>query len=170
VSVFIRSTLRLLRLVTLRARARGRLVAARDVRVARGVRVRVAPGARVLLEPGAALGPGARIEALGGTVRIARGARVGERAVLVSHTGLEVGERALIGDWAALDGGAPTLADVELPVRAQPLRRAPLTIGAGAVVGPHAVIGPGARVAAGARVEPYAVLPAPAREAATSAS
>jgi acetyltransferase-like isoleucine patch superfamily enzyme len=56
----------------------------------------------------------------------------------------------------------PTWADVETPVREQPLRRAAIRVGAGAVVGPHAALGPGAAVSAGARIAPYAVVPPPA--------
>ena len=151
----------LLRLLRLRARSRGRLRAARDVRIADGVRVTVAPGARVILGPGASLGPGSRIDAFGGTVRLGAGTRLGERAVVISHTGVDLGPSAVVGDWAAVEDGGPTWADVERPVRQQPLRLTPITIGAGAVLGPHAVVGPGAAVAAGTVVEPYAVLPPP---------
>jgi len=147
-----------LRILALRLRSRGRLRAARDVRVGAGVRVTVAPGARVILEPGAALGPESRIDAVGGTVRLRRGARLGERAIVVSHAGVEIGAGAVVGDWAAVEGAAPTYADVEAPVREQPLLRAPVTIGAAARVGPHAVVGPGVAVPAGAEVAPYAVL------------
>src|SRR3954452_19262596 len=101
-----------LRLLVLRARTRGRLVAARDVRVGPGVRAEGARGARlvlepggglgaggarprgagIVLEPGAALGAGARITAVAGEVRLGRAARLGERAVIVSHAGVAVGE------------------------------------------------------------------------------
>lgn len=147
-----------LRILLLRLRSRGRLCASSDVHVARGVRIRVAPGARVVLGPGAALGEGSRIEAVAGTVRIGPGARLGERAIVVSHAGVEIGANARIGDWAALAGAEPTFADVETPIREQPLRRAPVTIGAGAVLGPHVAVGPGVAVPAGRVVEPYAVL------------
>ena len=122
------------------------------------MRVTVAPGARVILEPSASLGPESRIDAVGGTVRLRRGARLGERAIVVSHAGVEIGAGAVVGDWAAVEGAGPTYADVEAPVREQPLLRAPVTIGAAAIVGPHAVVGPGVAVPAGAEVAPYAVL------------
>ena len=73
---------------------------------------------------------------------------------------MEIGAGALIGDWAAVTDVGPTWAAVETPVREQPVRRAPITVGAGAVLGPHAALGPGATVAAGQLVAPYAVLPA----------
>lgn len=133
---------------------------ARDVRLATGARVNAARGARVILGPGARLGPDARIEALGGVVRVGAGAVLGERAVVVAHAGVEIGPRAVVGDWAALTDVGPTWDDVERPLREQPLRSAPIAVGAGAVLGPHAALGPGARVAAGERVAPYAVLPA----------
>ena len=61
----------MLRLLLLRARTRGRLQAARDVRVGPRARVRVARGARVVLGPGVILGPESRIDAVGGEVRVA---------------------------------------------------------------------------------------------------
>ena len=128
------------------------------MRLGLGARVHIAPGARVILEPGASLGPGSRIEAVGGVVRLGAGARLGERAVVVSQAGVDIGERAIVGDWAAVEGGAPTYRDVERPVREQPVLRAPVTIGAAAILGPHAVVGPGVAVPAGADVAPYAVL------------
>jgi acetyltransferase-like isoleucine patch superfamily enzyme len=145
----------------MRARSRGRLRAARSVRASAGARVRVAPGARVVLGPGVRLGPDSRIDAVAGTVRVGAGTSIGERAVIVAHESVEIGARVAIGDWAALDDAAPTFDDVERPVRAQPLRRAPIRVGDGAVLGPHASLGPGATVVAGEAVAAYAVLPAP---------
>jgi UDP-3-O-[3-hydroxymyristoyl] glucosamine N-acyltransferase len=153
------------RLIVLRARTRGRLHAARDVRVGSGVRVRVDPGARVVLGPGARLGSGSRIEARGGDVRVGPGARLGERAIVVSEAGVSIGARAVIGDWAVVEGGAPSFADVERPVRAQPLQRGFVEIGPDAVLGPHAAVGPGAVVAPGRVVGPYAVVAASASAA-----
>ena len=87
----------------------------------------------------------------------APGARLGERAVVVSGAGVEIGARAVVGDWAAVEGFAPTFSDVERPVRVQP-------VVAGA---DHDRGGRGGRAARGravcrwrraAVVEPYAVL------------
>src|SRR4051812_34561443 len=86
------------------------------------------------------------------------GAVLGARAVVVSHAGVSIGPRAVLGDWAALSDAAPSFANVEAPVRAQPVESAPIVVGAGAAVGPHAVLGPGAVVAAGDVVAPYAVV------------
>jgi UDP-3-O-[3-hydroxymyristoyl] glucosamine N-acyltransferase len=147
------------KLLALRARSRGRVSTARDVRVSAGARVRVRRGARVILGPGVALGADSRIEAVAGTVRIGAGARVGERAVIVAHAGVEIGPRAVIGDWAALTDVGPTWGDVERPVRKQPLRRAAIRVGAGAVLGPHASLGPGAAVPPGTEIAPYQVVP-----------
>jgi carbonic anhydrase/acetyltransferase-like protein (isoleucine patch superfamily) len=135
-----------------------RLVQGAGVRIDPSARIEVARGARVVLGRGVVVGPDARITAHGGTVKVGAGARLGERAVVVSHVGVEIGEAALIGDWAAIEGAAPTFADVEWPIRDQPLLTGVTSIGAGAVVGMHAVIGAGARVPAGATVEPYAVV------------
>src|SRR3954452_9124088 len=146
----------MVKVVWLRARSRGRLRVARSVRVAAGARVRVAPGARVVLGPAVRLGPDSRIEAVAGTVRVGAGSSVGERAVIVAHGSVEIGPRAAIGDWSALTDVAPTYDDVERPVREQPLRAAPIRVGAGAVLGPHASLGPGATVAPGEAVAAYA--------------
>ena len=126
--------------------------------MAAGARVSVAPGARVVLGAArrSARAPGSTPSAARSASARERGS--GERAVVVSHAGVEIGPRAVIGDWAAVEGAAPTYRDSERPVREQPLLRAPVTIGAGAVVGPHAVVGPGVAVPAGAEVAPYAVL------------
>lgn len=124
----------------------------------RTARIEVEPGARVVLGSGAVIGPEARISALGGTVKIGAGARIGERAVVVSHAGVEIGEGAVVGDWAAIEGSAPTFADPEWPIREQPLIRGVVTIGAGAVIGMHAVIGAGSEIPAGMTVAPYAVV------------
>lgn len=121
-------------------------------------RIEVARGARVVLGRGAVLGPDARISALGGTVKVGAGARLGERVIVVSHAGVEIGEGALIGDWSAIEGAAPTFADPERPIAEQPQTRALVRIGAGATVGVHAVIGAGATIPAGASVAPYAVV------------
>jgi carbonic anhydrase/acetyltransferase-like protein (isoleucine patch superfamily) len=145
-----------LRLKLLVARNRGGLSAAPGVRVGRGARVRVAAGATVELAPGVALGAGSRIEAAGGRVSLGPGARLGERAVIVARAGVDVGERAVVGDWAAVADAAPAYADPETPVRRQPLRAAPLTIGAGARIGPHAAVHDS--LPAGADVAPYAVV------------
>ena len=129
-----------------------------DVRVHPTARIEVARGARVVLGRGVVLGPDSRISAHGGTVKVGAGAHIGERAVVVSHAGVEIGEHAVIGDWAAIEGAAPTFADAERPIRAQPTLHALVSIGAGARIGMHAVIGAGTAIAAGATVEPYAVV------------
>jgi len=129
-----------------------------DVLVHPTARIEVARDARVVLGHGVVLGPDSRISAHGGTVKIGAGARLGERVVVVSHAGVEIGEGALIGDWAAVEGAAPTFADAERPIAEQPELHALVTIGAGAMIGVHAVIGAGATIPAGATVAPYAVV------------
>jgi acetyltransferase-like isoleucine patch superfamily enzyme len=142
-----------LALARLRMAARGRLEARGRVSVEPGVRVRVARGAHVLLEDGCRLGEGCRIEANGGTVRIGPGADLGERSILVAEAGIDVGAGCLVGDWALIADAEPTDDDPERPTRLQPLRAAPVRIGAGARIGVHAVVQ--ASVAAGETVAPY---------------
>jgi acetyltransferase-like isoleucine patch superfamily enzyme len=146
------------RLRLARLRLRPRVTVRGRVRLGRGVRVAVAPGARVVLERGCRLDDGCRIEASGGTVRIGPGAHVGERTVIVAVAAVEVGERAVIGDWALLCDAEPTFEDPEQPTRLQPLRSAPVRVGAAARIGPHAAVLAGASVAAGAVVAPYEVV------------
>jgi len=150
-------------LEALRLRARRRVRVGDDVSVARGARISVAPGARVVLGRGVVLESGTRISAVGGTVKVGAGARLQERAVVVSHAGVEIGEGAVVGAWACVSGSAPSFEDAERPVRLQPLVSGVVSIGAGALIGPHAVVGPGAVIAAGAVVAPYAVVESPVR-------
>ena len=152
----------MIRLALLRLRARGRLRAAGGVRVERGARVHVARGARVELGAGASLGEGSRIEAVAGTVRVGAGARVGERAIVVSLCGVDIGAGALVGDWAAVVDAGPTWEDVEVPVRRQPLRVARVVVGREARVGVHAAVLAGATIPPRGVVAPYAVVGAPA--------
>ncbi len=137
---------------------RRRIERGAGVRSGRGVRIGAAPGARVVLEDGCRLGDGVRIEARAGVVRIGAGAELGERVVIVALAGVDVGPRAVVGDWTAITDHAPGFEDPERPVRLQPLRSAPVAIAAGTRIGPHAVIGAGARVEAD--VAPYEVVDA----------
>jgi acetyltransferase-like isoleucine patch superfamily enzyme len=147
-----------LRLAWLRLLARGALEAGRDVSVGRGVRVR----GRVRLGDGCLLAPGCRIE---GTVSVGAGARIGERSVIVALSEVRIGAGAVIGEWAVLSDVEPAGDDVEVPVRLQPLRPLPITVGDGARIGAHAALGAGARIAPGAVVGSYAVVPTPPRSA-----
>lgn len=147
-----------LRLALLVLRGRGRLRAGRDVRIGRRARVLVAPGGSVRLGDGCLLGPGCRIEAAGGTVEVGPSARLGERCVIVALAAVSVGAGATVGEWAVLSDVEPAAADVETPIRHQPLSPRPVEVGAGARIGAHAALGAGARVAAGAAVGSYAVV------------
>jgi acetyltransferase-like isoleucine patch superfamily enzyme len=124
--------------------------------IARSARITVARGARVIVEDGAVLEDGCRIDARNGTIRIGPRARVGERAVLVAHAGIDVGADAIVGDWALIADAGPNYGDPERPIRMQGLNARPVTIGNGAVLGVHAAVL--ADVAAGATVTPYAVV------------
>jgi acetyltransferase-like isoleucine patch superfamily enzyme len=151
----------LLRLAWQRTRARGRLSTGRDVWLARGAQVRVAPGATVRLGDGVEIGAGSRIEAAAGQVVVGDRVRIGDRATLAAVAGLQVGDDALVGDWVFVVDADPGTADVETPVRGQPLRPAPVRIGAGARLGAHATVTAGAQVPDGAVVGSYALVRAP---------
>ncbi|HEU4656002.1 MAG TPA: hypothetical protein VFR97_00675 [Capillimicrobium sp.] len=146
-----------MRRLLLRLRAGRRVAVGHDVRAGRGVRIEAAPGARVVLGDGCRIGDGSRLAARGGELRIGAGARIGERCVLVAHTGIDVGERATIGDWAAVLDAEPRAGDVETPLRAHGVDAAAVRIAPGAVVGPAARVLGGAVV--DARVEAGTTVP-----------
>jgi acetyltransferase-like isoleucine patch superfamily enzyme len=156
----VRRTLSRLRLARLRLSARGRLESSPGVTVGRGARVLVAPGGSVRLGEGCSLGPGCRVESAGGAIEIGAGARLGERAVIVALERVTLGEDAVLGDWAIVsDTEEPRpAADVETPLREQPVVTRPVCIGSRARVGAHAGLSAGAAVADGAAVASYAVL------------
>jgi acetyltransferase-like isoleucine patch superfamily enzyme len=149
------------RLALARLRARGRLEAGEHVIVGRGARVDVARGGVVRLGDGCALGPDCRVESAGGVVEIGARARLGERAVIVAMERVTVGEGAALGDWAIVsDAEEPRPgADVETPLRAQPVVTRPVRIGAGARVGAHAALSAGATVADGEALGSYTRAP-----------
>jgi acetyltransferase-like isoleucine patch superfamily enzyme len=122
------------------------------------MKLEVAPGARADIHPTAQIGPDTRIQVLAGTLEIGAGAVVGDRGVIVVRHAVRVGAGARLGDRVVLIDFAPSFTDVERPVRQQPVRTAPITVGEGAIVGHGAVLEAGAVVAAGARVDPHVVV------------
>jgi acetyltransferase-like isoleucine patch superfamily enzyme len=149
------------RLALARLRARGELATGSDVTLARGARVDVAAGGVVRLGDGCFLGPRSRVEAAGGTVEIGAGVRLGERAAIVAMERVTLGEGATLGDWAIVsDAEEPRPgADVETPLREQPVVTRPVMIGAGARVGAHAALSAGAVVADGEALGSYTRAP-----------
>jgi acetyltransferase-like isoleucine patch superfamily enzyme len=146
------------RLTLARVRGRGRVRVEGRAYLGRGVRLAVAPGARLVLGAGCTLGEGVRVGVAGGEVRIGAGARIGERATLVALAGIVLGERCEIGPYALVADAGPGVADVERPIRLQPVRAAPIEVGAGARAGAHAALLAGARVGAAAVLGSYAVV------------
>jgi len=104
-----------LRLWWLRALAGGRIRAEGRVTLGRGAAIRVARDARVVLGDGVHLGPGCRVEALAGTLRLGARTLVGQRAFVIALDGLETGEDCVIGDFAGV--GVPPGPGVAGPVR-----------------------------------------------------
>jgi acetyltransferase-like isoleucine patch superfamily enzyme len=147
-----------LRWAWLRVRLGRRLQTEGRATVGRGVRIGIAPGASVTLADGVELGERARIEAVGGPVRIGAGTRVGERCTLAATAGIEIGSGCSIGDYVLLTDSDPSFDDVETPVRLQPLRTAPIRVGDGARIGAHAAVLAGAQVADGAVIGSYVVV------------
>ena len=141
-----------------RARLRGRLRVEGRTSVGRGVRITIAPGATVTLADGVELGAQTRIAALAGDVRIGPGTRVGERCTLAATAGIAIGASCAIGDYVVVTDSDPGTADVETPLRLQPLRRAAVRVGDGARLGAHAAVLAGALVGDGTVVGSYAVV------------
>jgi acetyltransferase-like isoleucine patch superfamily enzyme len=141
-----------------RLRRRPGLAVGTGVRIGRGVEFDLGPGSRVVLGDGCAIGDGARILVRWGTIAIGPGAVLGERCTLLSHASITVGAGAVLGDGAfAVDFDHGT-ADVEAPIRLQPLETTPVTVGEGARIGHGANLLRGVRIGEGAVVGAHAVV------------
>jgi len=135
------------RLAALRLRARGRLQVEGRVTLGRDVAIRVDRGAAVVLGDAVHLGPGCRLEALVGTLRVGARTLVGPRAFVVSLTGMEIGEDCVIGAFAGV--GVP----------GGPGEAGPVAIGPRARIAAHATVPSGTSVAAGTVVGSYQAAP-----------
>lgn len=142
------------------SRRRGVVVLGRP-RLGRGVRLRVARGARIVLEDGCVIGSGSALLARGGVLRVGVGATLGERCTLVGHAGIDIGERAVLGDRVAMTDFEPGIEDPERPIRLQPIAATPVSVGARARIGHGATLGRGAVIAPDGIVGAHAVLAAP---------
>ena len=156
------------RLAWARRRAKGRLEIGAGVHMEHGARIAVDDASAVRLCDGCFLAAGSRIHAVGGgEVVVGKRAMLGERSVVVALEGVTIGPRTILGDWALVSDAEPGFADSELPVREQPLERAPVHIGEGARIGAHAAVLSGVNLQPWAVVASYAVVrcadPAPRR-------
>jgi len=130
----------------------------RDVFVGRAVRFAVAPEARLVLGDGCVIGERTRIVVQAGCLEIGPGAVLGERCTLVVLSRVTIGARAQLGHGATIVDFDHVFEDVERPVRLQPLRSAPITIGEGARIGLGASVLRGVAVGPWAIVDPRAVV------------
>jgi acetyltransferase-like isoleucine patch superfamily enzyme len=146
------------RLAVARRRARGRLEIGSGVHMEHGARIAVDKDSTVRLCDGCFLGAGSRIHAVGGNVVVGKKALLGERSVIVALSGVTLGPRCVLGDWALVSDAEPGFDDSELPVREQPLERAPVHVGEGARIGAHAAVLSGVTVTPWAVVASYAVV------------
>lgn len=128
------------------------------VRLGRGVRLDAAAGGRIVLEDGCEVGDGCRLLARGAEVRIGAGAVLGERCRVIAQVGIAVGAGARLGDGAMAVDFDHVIADVETPIRLQPIDAAPVTIGARARIGRGASILRGVTVGEGAVIGAHAVV------------
>jgi acetyltransferase-like isoleucine patch superfamily enzyme len=140
------------------ARLRARRAGVRSGALGRGVKLDVARGARLELGDGCAIGAGSRLHVRGGTVRIGAGAVLGERVTLAAHSGIDIGEGAVLGDEAVVVDFDHRYDDVEVPVRLQGVVGSPVVIGAGARIGARAAIQRGVTVGDGAQVAALSVV------------
>ena len=132
--------------------------AGRGVHVGRRVQLDVLAGGVLILGDRCRLGDDTRIVVQGGRVEIGAGATLGERCTIVAHQQVAVGAGARLEDGAVLVDFDHVFDDVELPVRAQPLVTAPITIGARARIGLGAGVLRGVTVGPGAVVGPHSVV------------
>lgn len=117
----------------------GRTSIAADVRFERGCRVHVAPG---------------------GVLVIGAGTHFDEWCVIAVHERVEIGRDCRFGEGAAIfDFEADPAADPDRPLRLQPVRVAPVSVGDRCVIGTGAVLLPGASVPAGSVAEAKSVHP-----------
>lgn len=144
----------------LRARARGRggVELQGQPLLGRGVRFEVARGARVIVGDGARIGDRCRVHVHGGTVTIAGGAVLGDGCVIAARSGVQIGERCLLGEEVAIIDFDHLMDDVEAPIRLQGLVSTPVQIDAGAVLGVRTAVLRGVHVGAGALVGAHSVL------------
>jgi acetyltransferase-like isoleucine patch superfamily enzyme len=145
-----RPVLRLWRLASLRARVRGRIPVTTQFdgpsRTARSPRVELGDHCR--------LGAGVFFEtAAPGVIRLGDHVRVNAGTVLVSYSGIEIGDQCLIGEYVSIrDADHGT--EPGTPMRLQPHRSAAIRIGSdvwiarGAVILKGVTIGDGAVIAA----------------------
>lgn len=130
----------------------------RDVRIGRAVQIELAPGAQLVLGDGCEIGERARIAVAAGRVELGPAAVLGERCTLVAHREITIGARARLGHGVAIVDFDHVFADVELPIRLQPLECSPVRIGEDARIGLGASILRGITVGAAAVVEARAVV------------
>jgi UDP-3-O-[3-hydroxymyristoyl] glucosamine N-acyltransferase len=149
------------RRVLLGLRTRGRLVAAADVRLGRGVVWDIAPGGLVVLADRVAVGAGCRFH-VGPAARVVvgAGARLAEGCALLARERIEVGASAVLAAQVVLADFRHDAGDVETPVRLQRLITAPVLVAERAILDPAAVVEPGVTVGPAARVGPRSVVTA----------
>jgi len=123
---------------TWRAARRPRVRLGAGVRIGRGVVLRAARGCVVEIGAGAALGDGARVEALGGDIRVGPHTLVGERACVGGDGPVVIGASCVVGAWAHVEGPATLGERARLAAHAVALRGA--DVGPGAVIGSYAVV------------------------------
>jgi acetyltransferase-like isoleucine patch superfamily enzyme len=124
------------------------------------MKLEVAPGARADIHPTATVGADSRIQVIAGALEIGADAVLGDGCVIVVRHGVRVGAAARLGDRVVLIDFGPSLDDVDRPVRQQPLRTAPITIGDGAIIGHGSVLEAGASVPPRTRVPEHTVVTA----------
>lgn len=125
-----------------------------------GARVQLdaAWGGRIVLGDGVSIGEGCRLLVRGGTLVLGAGAVLGERCTLLSHAAITVGADAILEDGAMAVDFDHGIADVETPIRLQPLTPGPVSVGARARIGTGASLLRGVTVGEGATVGPHAVV------------
>jgi acetyltransferase-like isoleucine patch superfamily enzyme len=123
-----------------------------------GVRVEVAPGASLRIARGARIGDRTRLVACAGTIEIGENASLGTRCALVAHAGVQIGAAARLEREVVITDFEPVWADPERPTREQGLTAEPVRVGYGALLGPRSVVLRGSTVGARSRIQPQSVV------------
>ena len=124
--------------------------------VRRGARLDLIPSRAFAVGRGALVEDHALVNNVVGDVRIGEGSLVGVGSTVIGP--VEIGRDVLLAQYVVLSGLNHAYEDVTLPVSAQGVTTAPITVDDGAWVGAHAVVTAGVRIGRNAVVAAGSVV------------
>lgn len=119
--------------------------------------VQVQTPVKLTLGPHCRLGAGIHFDTPGGNITIGSHVRINAGCVLVSYAGITIGDDCLIGEYVSVrDGNHGT--ELGMPMRLQPHRSAPVSIGRNVWIGRGSVVLMGVNIGDGAVVAANSVV------------